>query len=120
MDDLNSGAKSTEEGFEFYKKVKSRFSEASFSIRKWRTNDPELRKLIHDYENRKIVNIERHVNREVPKYANIVNSFNNEKVLGLYCDHQRDVTSLKISEIFKEAVNIVPTKRNILSIIASV
>ena len=48
VDDLNSGAKSTEEGFEFYKKVKSRFSEASFSIRKWRTNDPELRKLIHD------------------------------------------------------------------------
>ena len=89
VDDLNSGAKSTEEGFEFYKKVKSRFSEASFNIWKWRTNDPELRKLIHDYANRKIVNIERHVNREVPKYVNIVNSFNNEKVLGLYWDHQR-------------------------------
>ena len=120
MDDLNSGAKSTEEGFEFYKKVKSRFSEASFNIRKWRTNDPELRKLIHDDENRKILNFERHVNREVPKYVNIVNSFNNEKVLGLYWRHQRDVISLKISEIFKEAVNIVPTKRNILSIIANV
>ena len=37
-----------------------------------------------------------------------------------YCDHQRDVISLKISEIFKEAVNIIPTKRNILSIIACV
>ena len=56
----------------------------------------------------------------VPKYVNIVNSFNNEKILGLYWDHQRDVISLKISEIFKEAVNIVPTKRNILSLIASV
>ena len=32
----------------------------------------------------------------------------------------RDVISLKISEIFKEAANIVPTKRNILSIIARV
>ena len=60
------------------------------------------------------------MNREVPKYVNIVNSFNNEKVLGLYWDHQRDVISLKISEIFKEAVNIVPTKRNILSVIARV
>ena len=119
VDDLNSGAKSTEEGFEFYKKVKSRFSEASFNIRNWRTNDPELRKLINDYENCKIVNIEHHVNREVPKYVNIVNSFNNEKVLGLYWDHQRDVISLKISEIFKEAVNIIPTKQNMLSIIAS-
>ena len=120
MDDLNSGAKSTEEGFEFYKKVKRRFSEASFNIRKWRTSDPELRKLIHDYENRKIVNIEHHVNRKVPMYVNKVNSFNSEKVLGLYWDHQRDVISLKISEIFKEAVNIVPTKRNILSVIARV
>ena len=79
-----------------------------------------MRKLIHDYENHKVVNIERHVNSEVPKYVNIVNSFNNEKVLGLYWDHQRDVISLKISEILKEAVNIMPTKRNILSIIANV
>ena len=31
----------------------------------------------------------------------------------------RDVISLKISEIFKEAVNIIPTKQNMLSIIAS-
>ena len=76
--------------------------------------------MIHDYENRKVVNIERHVNSKVPKYVNIVNSFNNEKVLGLYWDQQRAVISLKISEIFKEAVNIIPTKRNILSIIASV
>ena len=34
VDGLNSGARSTEEGFEFYKKVKSRFSEASFNIKK--------------------------------------------------------------------------------------
>ena len=106
--------------FEFYKKVKSRFSEASLNIKKWRTNDPDLRKLIHDYENREIVNIERPVNREVSNYVNIVNTFNNEKVLGLYWDHQKDVISLKISEIFREAVNIIPTKRNTLSIIASV
>ena len=116
VDDLNSGAQSTKKG----RKVKNRFSKASFNIRKWRTNDPELRKLIHDCENCGVVNIERHVNSEVPKYLNIVNSFNNEKVLGPYWDHQKDVISLKICEIFKEAVNIIPTKRNILSIIASV
>ena len=84
------------------------------------TNDPELLKLILDYKYREIVNIERHVNREVLKYVNIVNIFNSEKVLRLYWHHQGDVISLEISEIFKEAVNIVPTKRNILSIIASV
>ena len=116
----NSGAQSTKERFEFHKKVKSRFSEASISVRKWCTNDPELCKLIHNYENREVVNIKRHVNSEVLKYVNIVNSFHNQKVLELYWDHQRDVISLKISEIFNEAVNLIPTKWKILSIIASV
>ena len=88
MDDLNSGAQNTKESFEFYKKFKSRFSEPSFNIIKWRTNDPELRKLIHDYQKkqRKVVNIERHVNSEVSKCVNIVN-FNNEKVLSSF-SHQ--------------------------------
>ena len=36
VDYLNSGAQS-KEGFEFYKKVPSRFSDASFNIRKWHT-----------------------------------------------------------------------------------
>ena len=117
-------------GIEIYRKrvlsitglrqVKSRFSEESFSFKKWHTSDPELHQLIHDYENREIVNIELHVNREVPNCVNLVNSFNNEKVLGLYWDHQSDAISLKISEIFKEAYNIIPIKWNILSMIASI
>ena len=112
VDDLNSGAQSTKKGFEFCKKVKSRFSRASFNIRMCRTNDLELRKLIHDYENREVVNIERHVNSKVPKYVNIVNSFNNEKILGLYWDHQRDAVSLKFSEILKEGVNIIQFQKH--------
>ena len=83
VEDLNSGAQGTKKGFEFYKKVKNRFSEVSFNIRKWCTYDTELRKLIHDYKNPKVVNIELHVNSEVPKYLNIPNSFNNENGLGL-------------------------------------
>ena len=46
---------------------------------------------------------------------NNVNSINNDKVLGLYWDHKKDIISLKINEVFKEAINIIPTKRNILS-----
>ena len=98
VDDINNTARSTKEGFEIYIKIKSKFSEVSFNIRKWRTKNPEWRKLIHDYENREVINIERHVNNEVPKYVNVVNSFNNKKVLGPYWDHQRDVISLKISD----------------------
>ena len=100
MDSLNSGAQSTKEGFEIYEKVKSRFSEASFNIRKWRTNDLELCKLIHDYQNGEVVKIERHVNNEVPKYVSIPNIFNNKEVLGIYWDHQRDAISIEMSESF--------------------
>ena len=120
MDDLNSDVQSTQNGFEFYKMGKSRFSKVSFNIRKWRTSDPELGKLIHYYKNREVVNIGCQVNSEVPKYVFVINSCKNEKVLGIYWDHQRDIISLKISEIFMEAVNIIPKKRNILNIIASV
>ena len=54
-----------------------------------------------------------------------VNSVNNEEVLGLYWGHEKDV--IRINEVFniteeanKEAINIIQTKRNILSVIASV
>ena len=83
VEDLNSGAQGTKKGFGFYKKVKSRFSEVNFNIRKWRTYDTGLRKLIHDYKNPEVVNTELHVNSEVPKYLNIANSFKNENALGL-------------------------------------
>ena len=51
---------------------------------------------------------------------NNVNSINNDKVLVLYWDHTKDIINLKINEVFKETINVIPTKRNILSVIASV
>ena len=49
---------------------------------------------------------------------NCANNANNEKLLGLYWDHE-NIFSLKINEVFKEAIDIIRTKRNILSVIAS-
>ena len=91
--------------------MKVRFLEANFNVRKWRTNDEDLCKLINIYEKNEGVNTGAEMNN--------VNSINNGKVLGLYWDHKKDI-SLKINEVFKEATNIIPTKRNILSVIASV
>ena len=62
---------------------KSRFSKVSFNIRKWRTSDPGLGKLIRYYENREVLNIECQVNSEIPRYLYTINSCKNEKVLGL-------------------------------------
>ena len=110
VDDLNTGVYSTEEGFDFYKKMKVRFLEANFNVRKWRTNDEDLCKLINLYEKNEGVNSGVEMNN--------VSSIKNHKVLGLYWDHKKDIINLKINEVFKEV--IIPTKRNILSVIASV
>ena len=110
LDYLNTGVYSTEEGFDFYKKMKVRFLEANFNVRKWRTNDEDLCKLINLYEKNEGVNSGVEMNN--------VSSIKNHKVLGLYWDHKKDIISLKINEVFKEV--IIPTKRNILSVIASV
>ena len=84
--------------------------EANFNVTKWRTNDEDLCKLINLYNKNEGVN-------SGVEMSNL-NSIN--KVLELYCNHKKDIISLKINEVFKEAINIMPTKRNILSIITSV
>ena len=56
VDDLNTGVYSKEEGFNFYKKMKVRFLEANCNVRKWRTNDEDLCKLINLYEKNEAVN----------------------------------------------------------------
>ena len=108
VDDPNTGIYSTKEGFDFYKKMKVRFLEANFNVRKWRTNDEDLCKLINIYEKNESGNSGVEMNN--------VNSINDDKVLGLYWDHKKNIISLKINEVFKEAINIIPTKRNILSV----
>ena len=92
--------------------MKVRFFEANFNVRKWGTTDKDLCKLINFYEKNKSVN--------TGVEMNYVNSVQNEKVLGLYLNHEKDIISLKTNEAFKEAINIILNKRNSLSVIASV
>ena len=74
--------------------------EANFNVTKWRTNDEDLCKLINLYNKNEGVN-------SGVEMSNL-NSIN--KVLELYCNHKKDIISLKINEVFKEAINIIPTK----------
>ena len=92
--------------------MKVRFFEANFNVRKWGTTDKDLCKLINFYEKNKSVN--------TGVEMNYVNSVQNEKVLGLYLNHEKDIISLKTNEALKEAINIILNKRNSLSVIASV
>ena len=43
VDDFNTTAKDNSEDIEIYKKIKLRFLDASFSVRKWKTNNPDFK-----------------------------------------------------------------------------
>ena len=114
VDDLNTGVHTVTEGIDLCKKLKLRFQEVHFNLRKWRTNNKELREFMKMLSvNNQIIN-NNTVNTES---ANIVKY---TKVLGIEWDDIRDKLVFHLNETFEDAVNIKPTKRNILSIISTI
>ena len=103
-DDLNATVRTYEEGIEFYKKAKLRFLEGKFNLRKWRTNDERLRKFIEEEE----------------VASDDVMGCIGDKVLGVKWDEIKDEFVIDLSAIVEEASNLLPTKRNVLKIIASI
>ena len=80
VDDLNTGVNSVKEGAELVKKIKVRFSEAQFNVRKFGSNSKELRTFFETLENVNIVSDT--VNKEV-----VDGKINNEqKILGILWD----------------------------------
>ena len=70
VDDFNCGVESYEQGVELYKKVKSRFMEGNFNVRKWRTSNNNLQEFINRQEQSKS---------------------SDEKVLGIHWNENADV-----------------------------
>ena len=67
-------------------------------------------------ENVNIVNNVNTVNEEV-----VDSKINNEqKILGILWDEIEDNLVFRLDDIFKDATNVVPTKKNILSVISTV
>ena len=101
-DDLNTGVSTTEEGIELYKKMKHRFLEVKFNLRKWRTNDLELQKTINEAEG---------------VYEDVIEG----KVLGINWDTKTDELTINIRLLLPTDDDYTkPTKVNILRIIAGV
>ena len=105
---------SLKEGVELLNKIKVRFNDTQFNVRKFRSNSKELRTYFETLEN---VNIK--IMLYINKFAG--SKVNNEqKILGILRDESEDNLFFRLDHIFKDATNILPTKRNIWSVISTV
>ena len=102
VDDFIGGEQSVAKAFELFKKLRIRFLEGHFLLRKWKTNNLELRNLI----NHNSLGNEDTVNKV-------------EKVLGIPWDSDEDILVYDFKTIMKDAHKSKPTKRNLLKIISS-
>lgn len=99
VDDLNVSVHSSAEGVDFYQKVKLRFGEANFNVRKWRSNDVVVQKLIKDKEE----NFEH---------------LENGKVLGIPWVEKDDVFLIQLNDFVTDSSSEKITKRFILKVVA--
>ena len=94
VDDFSGGANSLEGVHELFKKPKLRFIHGAFNLRKWRTNEPNLQKIIGD---------------ENPS----------AKILGVIWNKKGNYTVPFIfQEICDLAQQLKPTKQNILKMLS--
>ena len=102
VDDFIGGEESVAKAFELFKKLRIRFLEGHFLLRKWKTNNLELQNPItHNNSG----------NEDTVNKA--------EKVLGIPWDSDKDILVYDFKAIMKDAHKLKPTKRNLLKIVSS-
>ena len=126
VDDLSTGVDGVLDGFEFYKKAKTRMSDGGFNPRKWTSNSSELMKLTNESEGSCEVPA-RSVSEEDEMYATSMSGpcgtakgQHEHKTLGVIWNLREDTLIMRLSTFSYRAVKLPATKRNILSITASV
>ena len=98
--------------------MKIRFQEVQFNLRKWRTNFVEPFNVNTEFVQNDTVNTGIVYSQVVN--SKFVNKMKYGKVLGIEWDDDSDKLVFRLNEIFKDVLNIQPTKRNILSVISAI
>ena len=117
VDDSTNSFDTVETAMEFYEKSKSCLKEANFNLRKWATNNFELKKFIDSNENnsRSKMDISDNETFEENLYGS---SSVYRKVLGLNWDTGADDFIFDFANICRTVENLDVTKRNILLVAA--
>ena len=121
VDDLAAGEDDTGRAFALYNGSKDRLAYGGFKLRKWMTNDEVFRGLPAQDENPKMANDG--MTNEEETYAKLTLgseiSKSCPKVLGLPWGCKNDLISFSFEKIVAKAQDIRPTKRSLLSLLAS-
>ena len=123
VDDLVTGEVDSDSAYKLYEKSKVRMASGGFRLRKWVTNDRRLRDRIKVRES-----TESHSYRPVEEesYAKQTlnlgtgSNCNEQKVLGLAWDCENDQINFHFSKVAETARTIIPTKRTLLSLLATI
>ena len=106
VDDYTGGAADIKTAFEMYKRIKEIFQAAGLELRKWKTNNAELRTKLDQVEG----------GSSPPEES----TPGNEKVLGIQRDPSIDMLYTKTGKLYDENKDRRVTKRNVLKTEASI
>ena len=125
VDDLISGEQSEEKTIELYRDAKQTLLTGGFRLRKWLTNSATVRKAIEMHESQDKGGIgekTRQLEHE-KSYAKcaleVHDETRSEKVLGLPWNCETDTFHFNLARVADRAKGLIPTKRNILSVLAA-
>ena len=126
VDDLVSGAENTEKAFELYMESKNCLSKGAFHLRKWASNSSELlEKIENDSLQVSTSAASKGVLEDTETYAKLTvgqpmgtKQVGEHKVLGIPWNCVSDKLCFNLESIVQCAEEVVPTKRNILKVIA--
>ena len=122
VDDFVSGGGTSEEVQVLYEKTCTRMSEGGFKLRKWLTNDDEVRKKIQTDSACNEAQ-RRPVSEEDDSYVKSslhALGSKGQRVLGLAWDFDKDTLSLDLAVIAKRSEGLPATKRNTLKLLAGI
>ena len=120
VDDWVGSHSNPEDAIKLFDVARSHMMKGGFRLRKWLTNDPEVRSEMRkvEFENG-LLETENEEQTFVKETIGPTEVAGKEKVLGMLWDRDSDEFIYFFSKIVERMRELIPTKRNILSILAS-
>ena len=122
VDDVISGADTEEEAFTMYRESKAILHAGGFNLRKFNTNSSRLRERIHQEENfdsTPTPHSDETYSQTMLGGAHSMDT-GEQKTLGVKWCTETDHFILDVSEIGRQASNLTPTKRHIVSLVGRI